>query len=614
MSAGFDIAFDFRFDTTGFFDDPAARAALERAGEIWEDLIRDEFTDVPAGVSFTIQHPGPSTPGERVSVTLDQPIDDLLIFAGAQAPPFGTADGSLAAAGFAGNDAQGDLLRARTGGGQDVTRDFEPFAGNLSVDPTADWTFALDDPPEGKVDFVSVMLHEIGHILGFGQAPAFEGYAIEGQGSFAGANAVAVNGGPIPLASDLAHFVEDFAGNSTLMDPTARFGRTQPTDFDLAVLADIGLEVDGFETDNTIPPLATDFGDSPEFELPGIFGSDAPDILDGLGGGDQIFAGRGDDLVIGGRGDDTIWGGEGTDVFLIRPGDGADRINDFDVGEDVILLSAAFGFETVDEALATSDRPFLNVERLNLDGQTSIETLFASNSEASLSAANIRLAPDPGDIDILQDVAEVYVGYFGRAPDPVGLSFWAGQFETGLDEGRQRGRILEDISESFRLGGEAQALFPFLAPANAASADRAAVEGFVADVFDNLFNRTPDAAGLAFWADTIEARLDAGINLGDIIVDIASGAQDTEDFRDARTIANKATAARFYAERFAEAGAEWTLEDDGEGAREVVAGVTSATSSLSTAEARVGAYLAADQDTPSFALVGTSPDFDAAGV
>ncbi len=614
MSAGFDIVFDFRFDTTGFFDDPAARAALERAAEIWEGLIRDEFTDVPAGVAFTVQHPGPSTPGERVSVTLDAPIDDLLIFVGAQEPPFGTADGSLAAAGFTGSDANGTLLRARTGGGQDVTRDFEPFAGNLSVNPNVDWTFALDDPPQDKVDFVSVVLHEIGHILGFGQAPAFEGYAIEGQGTFAGANAVAVNGGPIPLAVDLAHFVEDFAGNSTLMDPTARFGRTLPSDFDLAVLADIGLEVAGFESDNTIPPLATDFPDAPEFDLPGIFGGDAPDILDGLGGDDQISAGGGDDLVIGGTGDDTMWGGAGADVFLIRPGDGADRINDFDVGEDVILLSAAFGFQTAEEVLATSDRPFGNVERLNLDGQTSVETLFANAPEASLSAANIRLAPDPGDVDVLQDVAEVYVGYFGRAPDPVGLSFWAGQFESGLAEGRDRGVILDDIAESFRRGDEAQALFPFLAPANAASADRAGVEDFVVDVFENLFNRAPEAAGLAFWADTIEARLRDGVNLGDIVVDIAAGAQDTEDFRDARTIANKATAARFYAERFAEAGSDWTLDDDGEGAREVVAGVTSATSSLSTAEARVGAYLAADQDSPSFALVGTSPDFDAAGV
>jgi hypothetical protein len=44
----FDITFDYRFDATGFFDDPTARVALEEAGRLWEALIGDEFDEVPA--------------------------------------------------------------------------------------------------------------------------------------------------------------------------------------------------------------------------------------------------------------------------------------------------------------------------------------------------------------------------------------------------------------------------------------------------------------------------------------------------------------------------------------------------------------------------------------
>jgi len=140
----------------------------------------------------------------------------------------------------------------------------------------------------------------------------------------------------------------------------------------------------------------------------------------------------------------------------------------------------------------------------------------------------------------------IYVGYFGRAPDPAGLDFWLDQLEQGL-AAADGGRTLADIASSFALSEEAQALFPFLQRAN--EANDAEIRDFVASVFENLFDRAPDAAGLDFWTEEIRARIDDGEFVGTAIMDIISGARDgvaaneedsqDDEINDATTLANK---------------------------------------------------------------------------
>jgi hypothetical protein len=114
----------------------------------------------------------------------------------------------------------------------------------------AQWYFdpaptASGSVPEGKADFVSVALHEIGHVLGFSnETKAFERFTAGSH--FTGANAVKLFGGRIPLADDLSHprdgVVSD--GHDVLMDPAAITGtRHFPTPLDLAILKDIGYEL-----------------------------------------------------------------------------------------------------------------------------------------------------------------------------------------------------------------------------------------------------------------------------------------------------------------------------------------------------------------------------------
>lgn len=169
-----------------------------------------------------------------------------------------------------------------------------------------------------------------------------------------------------------------------------------------------------------------------------------------------------------------------------------------------------------------------------------------------------------------QQIAAIYAGYFGRAPDPAGLDFWMTQFEAaGNLPGANEGQILADIANSFALSQEAQALFPFLAdPTDAADT---AVRGFVGNVFRNLFDREPDPAGLAFWTEEIQARIAAGAFVGTAILDIVSGARDgseadtdgdgeTERFDDATTVANKVAAGDAFLEAARRSGESFDFE------------------------------------------------------
>jgi Ca2+-binding RTX toxin-like protein len=75
--------------------------------------------------------------------------------------------------------------------------------------------------------------------------------------------------------------------------------------------------------------------------------------IDGGAGIDNLTGSAGSDVIIGGSGNDTLTGGAGADTFRFGAGAGADRINDFVIGTDLIDLrdlgvtSASFGLVTV---------------------------------------------------------------------------------------------------------------------------------------------------------------------------------------------------------------------------------------------------------------------------
>lgn len=238
----FKIQIDYRFDKAGFFSDPVRKKALEGACAIWGRLLTKGFDNVPAGTFIRVRDPEkPTEPA--LSLTADVEIDDLMIFVGS-ADLAGTQTGlSSPTAGLSGvtDGALAAKLQARFDGAQ-----FQPWTAWITFSRTAEFHFDPDPSagssvPAGKVDFVSVALHEIGHSLGFGTAEAFKS-KIAG-GAFTGAKAQAAYGGPVPLTNDLGHVPNSTMsdGRRLLMDVSDAPGvRYTPTTLDRAIFEDLG--------------------------------------------------------------------------------------------------------------------------------------------------------------------------------------------------------------------------------------------------------------------------------------------------------------------------------------------------------------------------------------
>src|SRR6185312_2801314 len=112
-------------------------------------------------------------------------------------------------------------------------------------------------------------------------------------------------------------------------------------------------------------------------------------------------------------------------------------------------------------------------------------------------------------------ITALYVGYFDRAPDPQGLSYWVGRFNAGMS--------LNDIANSFATQPETLATYSYLAAPNIGGVP--AAQDFINSIYENLFNRAADAPGLAYWT----AQLVSGaVSPGLMIEAIIGGAQNAD--------------------------------------------------------------------------------------
>ncbi len=102
------------------------------------------------------------------------------------------------------------------------------------------------------------------------------------------------------------------------------------------------------------------FGDTEDPEAPGgadklagglgddvLSGNQGIDTLSGGEGDDTLYGGKGNDLLRGSSGEDWLWGdegddtlagGEGSDRFVLLPGNGTDLVEDFTIGEDLLVV------------------------------------------------------------------------------------------------------------------------------------------------------------------------------------------------------------------------------------------------------------------------------------
>ena len=107
--------------------------------------------------------------------------------------------------------------------------------------------------------------------------------------------------------------------------------------------------------------------------------------------------------------------------------------------------------------------------------------------------------------EAFESFVEMYIAYFNRAPDAIGLSFWATAYAKGMS--------LEAIANEFANQPETLATYP---------ADASNIK-FVSDVYENVLGRAPDIDGLRFWSDALN---EGGIGRGAFIMEMLNGVED----------------------------------------------------------------------------------------
>lgn len=243
-----DIQFDYRYDARGFFSGAnlGRRQILEAAAAVFEERIRSTPPEIrPGGINtWTLSFPNPNS---GVLVTLK----DLVVPAGTMTVYVGARKLSGDWVGYADYNYTyyGNAAWVRLFSNKDNASNFSPFGGSIAFDVDAPWYFdATPETPDsfpGQIDFYSVVLHELGHLLGFiSGARAFA--ALSQFDEFYGAHASELYGGPVPLDSKGGHWRQDvlFEGEPVSMAPNFAFNeRKEFTELDFAALVDIGYIV-----------------------------------------------------------------------------------------------------------------------------------------------------------------------------------------------------------------------------------------------------------------------------------------------------------------------------------------------------------------------------------
>jgi hypothetical protein len=251
------IEFDYRFDTRGFFTDEVTGAPIVERRQILDlaasyySGFTDQLTSINSGISdsWSVSFTHPSLDGSPVTL-VDEVIatNTIKIFVGGS----NSAPGVL---GFAGNGynltASGSeqFINSVINRGQ-TENDFGVWGGFMWFNANNNWYFDEDASglTTGNPDFLTTVTHEIGHILGFGEADSWFSQIVDGF--FTGENAIASYGSAVAVDQYESHWAEgtqsivDGVMQETLMDPSTPAGERQLlTELDYAAFADIGWEV-----------------------------------------------------------------------------------------------------------------------------------------------------------------------------------------------------------------------------------------------------------------------------------------------------------------------------------------------------------------------------------
>lgn len=291
------------------------------------------------------------------------------------------------------------------------------------------------------------------------------------------ASGVAAVEGQSALLADIAEFIAELEENP------AQFGFSNVTSDIFTDGADFAdqtyFSVDGIHPTGAghaaIAEFVVQTAAAANFDLTAMAGN----VLPGSERDDTLTGTPGSDTITGLGGLDVIAGGDGVDIAVLQ---GPQDRYTLTISPDDIFLTDRSGADGTDT--------LRSVERLDFaDGMFDLSRF---DGGAVLSDTAFR------------SLTEVYVSYFDRAPDALGLLFWADAFASGVS--------LQTIADAFAASDEAQSVFPDSLP----DAD------FVTAVYQNSLGRDPDSDGFAFWSNALASGF---VSRGQFVLSVLQGAR-----------------------------------------------------------------------------------------
>lgn len=224
-----------------------------------------------------------------------------------------------------------------------------------------------------------------------------------------------------------------------------------------------------------------------------IYGTPQNDLLINLPGNDQINGGDGiDTLVVSGLPSQFSFS-QGTSTGTLTGVDGIDILTSI----EFIRFGASLG----NDQLVTNLTPSQLVDP---DG-----------NGPRVSQAK----------ELLQGISDLYIAYFNRSPDLEGLMYWFKELNNGS-------WTLSQVSSSFTDQPEYRAAYP------ADSSNRE----FIEQIYQNLFDRAPDAEGWDYW----ENDLNNGSPRDVFILTVINGAYAPTGGADDKALLNNKNAVSLY--------------------------------------------------------------------
>ncbi|GGC95361.1 DUF4214 domain-containing protein [Undibacterium terreum] len=232
-----------------------------------------------------------------------------------------------------------------------------------------------------------------------------------------------------------------------------------------------------------------------------IYGNNYGNVLTGGISNDEITGGSGNDNITGGGGDDILTGGGGNDTFIGL--NGKDVVNGGS-GSNMLQVSQTSSHVHISQLRANSF--LVEDDAGNLSILRDMQQVMTADRTISLAgiASN----------SINQALIDIYVAAFRRAPETSGYNYWQGEVAS---------KGIAAIADTIFSLDIVKQLYP-----SSMSSSQ-----FVTAIYNNVFNKAPDAEGLAYWSKQLDStsRGSVVINMTNAALGVADGVDGKDYFQ-----------------------------------------------------------------------------------